>query len=58
MYECICSEGGSGNDICVELIVDWLILVRGASLHAIPYGNAAGSTDVKHPRGALRVLNN
>lgn len=30
-----------------ELRVDWLIFVRGASLHAIPYGNAAGSYTVE-----------
>lgn len=53
------AEGGGGNDICVcEPFDDWLISVRGASLHAIPYGKPAGGTEVVHPRGALRVLNN
>lgn len=53
------AEGGGSNDICVgELFGDWLISVRGASLHAIPYGNVAGSSHTEQPRGALRVLNN
>lgn len=53
------AEGGGGNDICVgELFDDWLISVRGASLHAIPFGNTAGNSDTEQPRGALRVLNN